>query len=58
MTLETLIHFPLSGAYLCEDCHCVGNCSERCASCASDSLLMLAVVLNRETESELEAVTC
>ncbi len=45
----TLEHFPLSSAYLCEDCHCIGNCSTTCPACASRSLLALAGVLNRET---------
>jgi hypothetical protein len=40
-------YFPLSNAYLCEDCHCVGNVAERCPACASEALMGLAGVLNR-----------
>lgn len=58
MTLDKLNHMPLSSAYLCEDCHCVGNCSEYCAYCSSDALLMLAGILNRETEPELQEAAC
>jgi hypothetical protein len=43
-------HMPLSAAYLCEDCHCVGNCSEQCPACASSALLCLAGILNREQQ--------
>lgn len=45
-------HMPLSCAYLCEDCHSVGNCSERCPACASTALINLAGILNREPPME------
>lgn len=48
MTFMSLQHMPLSSAYLCEDCHCVGNCAEQCPACASEALMGLAGVLNRE----------
>ena len=49
------IHIPLSSAYLCQDCNCVSNCSRRCPACASEVLMGLAGVLNRETEPESPA---
>ena len=45
-------HMPLSSAYLCEDCHCVGNCAEQCPACASAALMCLAGILNREQPME------
>jgi len=44
---EEITMIPLSTAYLCEDCQCVGSSSVQC-ECGSKSLLCLAVVLNRE----------
>lgn len=41
-------HIPLTSAYLCQDCNCVSNCSRRCPACASEVLMGLAGVLNRE----------
>lgn len=41
-------HFPLGFAYLCQDCNAVGNCAEKCPACASQVLMCLAGVLNRE----------
>lgn len=52
MTFLSMQHMPLSTAYLCEDCHCVGNCAEQCPACASEALLGLAGVLNREQPRE------
>lgn len=52
MKFGTMQHMPLSSAYLCEDCHCVGNCAERCPACASSALMGLAGVLNREQPGE------
>lgn len=43
---------PLSSAYLCQDCSCVGNCAERCPACASCALMGLASVLDREQEKK------
>lgn len=48
MTFLSMQHMPLSSAYLCEDCHCVGNCASQCPACASSALLCLAGILNRE----------
>lgn len=42
-----LQHFPLSNAYLCQDCNSIGNCANQCPACASEVLMNLAVVLNR-----------
>jgi len=41
-------HIPLGFAYLCQDCDAVGNSAEKCPACASEVLLCLAGVLNRE----------
>jgi hypothetical protein len=50
MTMVSLLHIPLTRAYLCQDCSCVGNCAEQCPACASEALIGLAGVLNREPE--------
>jgi hypothetical protein len=50
------LHIPLSSAYLCQDCNCVSNCSRTCPACASEVLMGLAGVLNRETCQEENAV--
>ncbi len=50
-----LQHFPLSSAYLCQDCNSIGNSSKQCPACASEVLMNLATVLNRgegATQSE------
>ncbi len=52
MTLLSMQYIPLANAYLCEDCHCVGNCPEQCPACASEALMGLAGVLNREQSHE------
>jgi hypothetical protein len=52
MTHSMLQHIPLSSAYLCQDCNCVGNCATQCPACASPALLGLAGVLDRESEAE------
>lgn len=41
-------YMPLEGAYLCQDCETVGNCAHKCPACASEVLMCLAGVLNRE----------
>ena len=41
---------PLASAYLCADCHAIGDTAIRCAACASEHLLCLASVLDRETD--------
>lgn len=48
MYTEMPLHFPLTSAYLCQDCNYVSNCSRQCPACASESLLGLAGILNRE----------
>jgi hypothetical protein len=54
MTLISMQHMPLTRAYLCEDCSCIGNCAEQCPACASRALIGLAGVLNRVTKEEVE----
>lgn len=50
MPSPTSIHIPLASAYLCQDCNCVSNCSRRCPACASEVLMGLAGILDREVE--------
>lgn len=45
---RNVYHFPLINAYLCGDCNCVSNLSTNCPACASDNILALAPILNRE----------
>ncbi len=45
-----LQHFPLTYAYLCQDCNSIGNSATRCPACASEVLMSLAIVLNRSKE--------
>jgi hypothetical protein len=45
-----LQHIPLTSAYLCQDCECIGNCANQCPACASEVLMSLSGVLNREVE--------
>jgi hypothetical protein len=52
MTFLSMQHMPLTWAYLCQDCNCIGNCAEQCPACASRALIGLASVLNREAEDE------
>ena len=40
-------YIPLSGAYLCQNCDSIGNNSMRCPACASEVLMGLAGVLDR-----------
>ena len=47
------LHIPLTSAYLCQDCNCVSNCSRRCPACASEVLMGLAGILNREVVEEV-----
>lgn len=54
MTLATLQHIPLASAYLCQDCNCIGNCASQCPACASEVLLSLAGVLNRELDVNIQ----
>jgi hypothetical protein len=46
------MHIPLEEAYLCQDCNCIVNQSRRCPACASEVLMGLAGVLNREVQEE------
>jgi len=50
-------HIPLSSAYLCQDCNCVGNCAGHCPACASSVLMNLATVLDREVRAEEEQMS-
>jgi hypothetical protein len=50
MPLVTMLHIPLACAYLCQDCNCIGNCAKQCPACASEVLMNLAGVLDREPE--------
>jgi len=43
-----LQHFPLSSAYLCQDCNSIGNNANQCPACASEVLMNLSTILNRE----------
>ncbi len=52
MTYPKMQHFPLTFAYLCQDCNSVGNCSNQCPACASSALMALAAVLDREAEEK------
>jgi hypothetical protein len=48
MPTPLLQHIPLSSAYLCQDCNSIGNCARQCPACASEVLMSLSGVLNRE----------
>jgi len=56
MTLIAMQHIPLSSAYLCPDCNCVGNCAKQCPACAGAVLMTLASVLDREPMDTAEPV--
>ena len=56
MTIAELQRMPMSSAFLCEDCQDIGNDPRRCPSCASQSLMGLANVLNRETVQPAERI--
>jgi hypothetical protein len=43
-----LQHFPLSSAYLCQDCNSIGNNANQCPACASEVLMNLSTILNRD----------
>jgi hypothetical protein len=55
MTLATMLHIPLTSAYLCQDCNSIGNCPEQCPACASGVLMALAGVLDREQEDDIQS---
>lgn len=46
---------PLEDAFLCLDCQHVGDSAVSCEHCASEALLSLAAVLNREPKEEVAA---
>ena len=48
MSLQKLQYLPMQSAYLCQDCNAIGNSSRQCPACASEVLLSLALVLDRE----------
>ena len=50
MPIPMLQHIPLASAYLCQDCNSIGNCANQCPACASEVLMSLSGVLNREVE--------
>ena len=54
MKVDTMEHIPLSSAYLCQDCDCVGNCATQCPACASVVLLGLAAILDRKMDVRSE----
>lgn len=54
MTFATMQHIPLASAYLCQDCNCIGNCASHCPACASEVLLSLAGVLDREANVKVQ----
>lgn len=54
MTFVSMQHMPLTSAYLCQDCNCVGNCAQQCPACASEALIGLAGVLNRKTDEVMQ----
>jgi hypothetical protein len=50
-------HIPLGFAYLCQDCNAVGNSATKCPACASEVLMCLAGVLNREAAVEIRPLS-
>ena len=50
MKVVSMQHMPLTSAYLCQDCNCVGNNAMQCPACASTALMGLAAILNRPAE--------
>jgi hypothetical protein len=51
-----LEHIPLRSAYLCQDCDSIGNSAVRCPACASEVLLGLSAVLDREVVAERKSL--
>jgi hypothetical protein len=54
MTFVSMQHMPLTSAYLCQDCNCIGNCALQCPACASEALMGLAGILDREPEERAQ----
>ena len=50
-----LQHFPLSSAYLCQDCNSIGNNANQCPACASEVLMSLSAILNRADDTMNES---
>ncbi len=50
-----LQHFPLTSAYLCQDCNSIGNNANQCPACASEVLMSLSAVLNRSNDSMIDS---
>ncbi len=50
MPTKLLQHIPLGSAYLCPDCNSIGNSPRQCPACASEVLMNLSGVLNRQVE--------
>ncbi len=50
MTPSVKQYFPLTSAYLCQDCESVSNNAMACPACASSVLMGLAGVLDRKDE--------
>jgi hypothetical protein len=55
MPVPMLQHIPLSSAYLCQDCSSIGNNARQCPACASEVLMSLSGVLNREVDAVVAA---
>ena len=53
--LTEMQHIPLGYAYLCQDCNSVGNSAKKCPACASEVLMCLAGVLDREASAEVRS---
>ena len=51
MPTPKTVYFPLTSAYLCEDCQSVVNTAIRCPACASTALMNMALVLNRDANA-------
>ena len=51
-----LQHFPLSSAYLCQDCSSIGNNANQCPACASEVLMNLSAVLNRDRQHGFSSI--
>jgi hypothetical protein len=52
MKRDSMQHIPLSIAYLCQDCSCVGNSPHQCPACASAVLMGLSNILDRKQEKK------
>ena len=53
-TYLMLQHFPLTNAYLCQDCNSIGNSAKQCPACASEVLMSVSSVLNRAEDGMQE----